>query len=91
MDDRYGEVLQITQSKNDIYAVGLINKYQSNSTRHTACYWKNGTLYELEDNAQASGIYIDGEDVYVTGSTGDVPLNYKPCYWKNGVRVDLPI
>lgn len=91
LDDRYGEVLQITQSKNDIYAVGLINKYQSNSTRHTACYWKNGTLYELEDNAQASGIYIDGEDVYVTGSTGDVPVNYKPCYWKNGVRVDLPI
>lgn len=91
LDDRYGEVWQITQSKNDIYAVGLINKYKSNSTRHTACYWKNGTLHELEDSAQAYGIYIDGDDVYVTGSTGDVPINYKPCYWKNGVRVDLPM
>lgn len=90
LDDRYGEVLQITQSNNDIYAVGLINKHQSNSTGHTACYWKNGVLHELEDNAQASGIYINGEDVYVTGSTGDVPVNYKPCFWKNGVRIDLP-
>lgn len=91
LDERYGEVLQIVQSKTDIYAVGLINKYQSNSTKHTACYWKNGVLHELEDNAQASGIYIDGEDIYVTGSTGDVPVNYKPCYWKNGIRVDLPM
>lgn len=91
LDQRYGEVAQITQSKNDIYAVGLINKHQSNSTGHTACYWKNGKLHELEDNAQASAIYIDGEDVYVTGSTGDVPVNYKPCYWKNGTRIDLPI
>lgn len=90
LDERYGEVLQITQSNNDIYAVGLINKHQSNSTGHTACYWKNGVLHELEDNAQASGIFINGEDVYVTGSTGDVPVNYKPCYWKNGVRVNLP-
>lgn len=89
LDTRYGEVHQIAKSGQDIYAVGLLNKRNSNSTGHTAAYWKNGTLYELEDNAQAYGIYIDGDDVYVSGSVGRVPIDYKPCYWKNGIRVDL--
>ena len=91
LDKRFGEVWQITKSGSDIYAVGLINKYNSNSTGHTACFWKNGTLYELEDNAQAYGIFLDGNDIYVTGSVGKVPAHYRPCYWKNGVRVDLPM
>jgi len=91
LDERYGEVWQITKSGSDVYAVGLVNKYNSNSTEHTACYWKNGQLHELEDRAQAYGIFVDGEDVYVTGATGNVPIDYKPCYWKNGVRVDLPM
>ncbi|WP_437921425.1 hypothetical protein [Sphingobacterium sp. LRF_L2] len=91
LDERYGEVLQLLKSGNDVYAVGLINKFNSNSSRHTAVYWKNAELHELEDNAQASSIYVDGNDVYVTGSTGAVPIDYKPCYWKNGTRVDLPM
>ena len=91
LDKRFGEVWQITKSGSDIYAVGLINKHNSNSTGHTACFWKNGTLYELEDNAQAYGIFLDGNDIYVTGAFGDVPARYRPCYWKNGVRVDLPM
>ncbi|SEN96809.1 hypothetical protein SAMN05216436_1277 [bacterium A37T11] len=91
LDSRYGEVWQITKSGPDVYAVGLLNKHNSNSTGHTACYWKNGTLYELEDNAQAYAICIDGEDVYISGAVGNVPVNYHPCYWKNGVRVDLPM
>lgn len=86
----YGEVHKIIKSKSDVYAVGFYNKNNSNSTGHTACYWKNGELFELADNAQASGIYIDGNDVYVSGSIGEVPAQYKACYWKNGVRVDLP-
>lgn len=89
LDTRYGEVHQITKSGSDVYAVGLYNKRNSNSTGHTAAYWKNGVLFELEDNAQANGIYIDGDDVYVSGSVGQVPIDYKPCYWKNGIRVDL--
>ncbi|HUH47273.1 MAG TPA: hypothetical protein VLZ54_08985 [Arenibacter sp.] len=89
LDSRYGEVHQITKSGQDVYVVGFFNKYNSNSTGHTAAYWKNGELVELEDNAQAYGIYIDGDDVYVSGSVGRVPVDYKPCYWKNGVRVDL--
>lgn len=91
LDQRYGEVWQITKSGSDVYAVGLVNKYDSNSTGHTACYWKNGELHELEDDAQAFGIVIDGDDIYIAGAIGNVPASYKPCYWKNGVRVDLPI
>lgn len=91
LDERFGEVWQITKSGSDVYAVGLINKYNSNSSRHTACYWKNGELYELEDDAQAYGIFVDGDDIYVSGAVGDVPVNYRPCYWKNGIRVDLPM
>ncbi len=86
----YGEVWQIKVSGADVYAVGLYNKNNSNSTGHTACYWKNGELIELEDNAQASGIFIDGDDIYIAGSVGRVPVDYKACYWKNGVLIDLP-
>lgn len=86
----YGEVNQIIKSGSDVYAVGFYNKNNWNSTGHTACYWKNGELFELADDAQASGIYIDGNDVYVSGSIGKVLSQYKACYWKNGVRVDLP-
>ena len=89
LETLYGEVNQITVSGADVYAVGLYNKFNSNSTAHTACYWKNQERIDLEDNAQAYDIYIDGNDIYVAGSVGDVPARYKPCYWKNGVRVDL--
>jgi hypothetical protein len=91
LDKRFGEVWQITKSGSDVYAVGLISKSNSNSGFFTACFWKNGVLTELQDNAQAYGIFLDGNDVYVTGSVGDVPVNYRPCYWENGVRVDLPM
>ena len=86
----YGEVRQIKVSGTDVYAVGLYNKNNSNSTGHTACYWKNGELIELEDNARASGIFIHGNDIYIAGSVGRVPVDYKACYWKNGVRINLP-
>ncbi len=91
LDTRFGEIWQITKSGSDVYAVGLINKHNSNSTGHTACYWKNGVLHELEDGAQAYGIFIDGDDIYVCGAVGNVPAGYRPCYWKNDVRVDLPM
>lgn len=91
LDQRYGEVWQVTKSGEDIYAVGLVNKHNSNSMGHTACYWKNGELHELEDNAVAFGIFIDGDDVYVCGTYGNTPVDYKPCYWKNGIRIELPL
>ena len=91
LDKRFGEVWQITKSGSDIYAVGLINKYNSNSAGHTACYWKNGVIQELGDDAQAYGIFVEGNNIYVTGAVGKFPSNYRPCYWKNGQRVDLPM
>lgn len=90
LGDLFGEVNQIIISEGNIYAVGFYNKNNSNSTGHTACYWKNGELFELDDDAQANGIYIDGNDVYVCGSKGNFPAEYSACYWKNGSRVDLP-
>ena len=86
----YGQVRQIVVSGTDVYAVGSYNKNNSNGTGHTASYWKNRVLHELEDDAQASGIFIDGTDIYVSGSIGRLPVEYKACYWKNGVRIDLP-
>ncbi|MFD2826535.1 hypothetical protein ACFSYG_08620 [Leeuwenhoekiella polynyae] len=86
----FGEVNQITVNAGDVYAVGYYNKTDSNSTGNTACYWKNEELMELEDDAQATGIFIDGSDIYVCGSTGRDQASYKACYWKNGVRVALP-
>lgn len=90
LSEQYGEVWQVEVDNGSVYAAGFYNKNNSNSAGHTACYWVNGELHELEDNAQAYGILINGEDIYVTGATGSVPANYKACYWKNGVRVDLP-
>lgn len=89
LNELYGEVNQIITVGNDVYAVGFYNKKNSNSTGHTACYWKNGAIVELEDDAIGYGIYIDGTDIYVCGATGRVPAQYTACYWKNGKRVTL--
>ena len=91
LGDLYGQVNQIILSEESIYAVGFYNKNNSNSIGNIACYWKNGELFELDDDAQANSIYIDGNDIYVCGSTGNVPIEYNACYWKNGIRVDLPM
>ena len=48
-------------------------------------------LNELQDDAQAYEIFLDGNDIYVMVSVGKVPINYRPCYRKNGVRFDLPM
>lgn len=89
LNENYGEVNQIKVVGNDVYAVGFYNKKNSNSTNHTACYWKNGTLVELEDGAVAYSIFIDGNDIYTAGAKGRFNAEYKACYWKNGKRVML--
>jgi len=90
LNSLFGMVSQIIISNADVYAVGFYNKNNSNSTGMTACYWKNSELFKLEDNAQAEGIFIKGDDIYICGSVGRIPSEYKACYWKNGVRIDLP-
>jgi hypothetical protein len=50
-------------------------------------FWKNGVLNELQDDAQAYGIFLDVNDIYVTGSVGRVPINYRPWLlekWSKG-------
>lgn len=89
LHENYGEVNQITTLGGDVYAVGFYNKNNSNSTNHTACYWKNDELVEIEDGAIAYGIFIAGSDVYVAGAKGRFNAEYKACYWKNGKRVML--
>lgn len=90
LSDKYGLVNQIQTQGNDVYAVGYYNKNNSRGTGHTACYWLNGKLIELEDNAIAYSIFLVGKDVYVAGAVGKYDAEYKACYWKNGKRYMLP-
>lgn len=90
LSDKYGLVRQIQTQGPDVYAVGYYNKNNSSSTGHTACYWLNGELIELEDNAIAYSIFLAGKDVYVAGAIGRYDAEYKACYWKNGKRYMLP-
>lgn len=90
-EENYGEVSQIKIINGDVYAIGFYNKKNEKTSGHTACYWKNEELVELEDNAVAEDIFIDGEDVYVVGSKGNYIGNYKACYWKNKERVMIGV
>ena len=91
LGDKYGEVAQIKVIDDDVYAVGFFNKRNSSRSGHTACYWKNGEITELEDNAVAEDIFIDGEDIYVVGARGVSVGTYQACYWKNGKRIMLKV
>ena len=89
-NNRYGEVSQIATSGSDVYAVGYYDKPNANIIGHTACYWKNGVLTELEDGAVTNAAFIDKSgNVYIAGAKGKTEKEYKACYWKNGERVDL--
>lgn len=86
----YGEVSQMFVHDEDVYAVGFIDKPSANVTGHTACYWKNGKLVELQDGAVAQSVFVDKEgNLYIGGATGVYDKEYKACYWKNGERVDF--
>jgi len=59
-----------------------------NGSPQQAVYWKNGTLVNLAPEGAtlsvATGIYVQGSDVYVAGSVGFGSVT-KPALWKNGV------
>jgi hypothetical protein len=68
------------------YVAGFIN---SNSSYNVAVMWKNNVMSLLAFNkfgSLATGIYIDGSDVYVCGSAvvnnGEYDI---PIYWKNNI------
>lgn len=66
--------------------------YMSGFANNSALYWKDRSLVTLDPAENATGITVQGTDVYVCGNrsfpwqggTADMA-----CYWKNGVRVDL--
>ena len=70
----------------DVYVAGYI----MTGSGTTAAYWKNGVLTTLGDSlsfSQASGIAVQGNNVYVAGTYG--LANEYAVYWKNGVATTL--
>lgn len=60
----------------------------------TAKYWKNGLVTNLPHNnfSYATGIAVNGNDVYVSGYSMDANTHNAmrtALYWKNGVVVEL--
>jgi hypothetical protein len=70
----------------DLYVAGEQGSYYSNVAR----YWKNGQETILSDPQEtmiANDIYVEGNDVYVTGF--DYNASYRGGYWKNGQFVQV--
>jgi hypothetical protein len=84
------KAFDIVVSGTDVYVAGY---YANGTPKNVACYWKNGAVEILYDNAAmqggANGIFIDVTDVYVAGNFDDDGSTKKACYWKNGVRTTL--
>lgn len=65
---------------------------------HNAAYWVNGVIVPLVNNGnmnlEATGIVVDGTDVYVTGYNYLIgyrnSLSVIPVFWKNGVPYNFP-
>ena len=73
----------------DIYVSFYYEDLKNGGGNRVAAYWHNDSIVTLSDNsvdAYANGIFVDGEDVYVVGSSGGAAV-----YWKNGVERVLPI
>jgi hypothetical protein len=76
------------QLNHDIYVSFYYEDLKKGGGNRVAAYWHNDSIVTLSDNsvdAYANGIFVDGEDVYVVGSSGGAAV-----YWKNGVERILP-
>ena len=80
----------IAVSGPDVYLVG---SGSTGTGRQRAILWKNGTVIPLTDGSQfaaATGIFIQGTDVYICGEEKDNNDSfYVAKYWKNGQAVIL--
>ncbi len=97
----YGSFTKVTAgsalaSGTDIYFIGCV----SNFSGSIPCYWKNGKLVLLTDSSkidgfpEATGIFVDGNDVYICGSESVKATGRKSLelgYWKNGIFTALSI
>lgn len=78
----------------DKHTVYMAGYYLDSNKIERAAYWVNGKMTLLENyNSVATGIYVDGTDIYVSGYTYSIGLrnsrDYSAVYWKNGVRISL--
>ena len=71
--ERPGSVIAITISNGDVYTAG------------GAHYWINDEQHDLNAPGFVSGIAVNDNHVYVSGSTG-----WQACYWNDGQRIELP-
>lgn len=75
---------KIIISGSDLYIAG---------TDNGAKYWKNGVLYPLnyiDYTTYVSSLFIDGNDVYVSGNISGKGWENRAVYWKNGQCTVLP-
>lgn len=77
----------------DVFAAG-----SDNSTPSQEFFYKNNTKTNLavasNESANISAMFVDGNDVYITGSVYVYPETgnsySQACYWKNNVKINLP-
>ncbi|HEY4967558.1 MAG TPA: hypothetical protein VII28_14230 [Puia sp.] len=88
-----GKAYSIFVNGSDIYVCGSIekdnNSFGTNWVRveSLASYWKNGKVVYLENQAwsEATGMAIQGDDIYIVGFIAESDSVWHPVYWKNGV------
>ncbi|HEV3413521.1 MAG TPA: hypothetical protein VG101_13650 [Puia sp.] len=85
--DTAGSPESILKNGSDIYLTGSLNA-------KAAVYWKNGQMTVLSsdtlEQADASGIGIIGNDIYVAGTIYNrLIADYNAVYWKNGQMIYL--
>ncbi len=93
------DVTDIAVWGEDIYVAGWEGMGQTNEfgvKLGVAKYWKNGQGTQLTDgtkNAQALGVSVENNIVYVCGFEDNQPTGFTKrlaCYWKDGVQHFLP-
>ena len=88
----WGAAEDIVVDNGNVYVVG--QWFDSTGWNGEACYWINGTRYDIEGGAdpdtEVTGLAVDNGDVYISGVRSDGSVfGTNACYWKNGVRTDL--
>ncbi len=86
-----GKAVSIVVNGSDIYACGSVNQdytpYANIDYKPFATYWKNGKVYYLENKSwsEATGMAIQGNDIYIVGYIVESDSVSYPVYWKNGI------
>jgi hypothetical protein len=75
-----------------VYVCGTAMTFNGTADVYFPCYWVDGKLYNLPDTTHlcsATGIFVSGNDIYVSGfDHGSWPGGYV-FYWKNGVKTTV--